>query len=97
MQMYVRVQFEPAVALRLMGTEIVQNDMHFAPRILGYQFIHEIEKLAPPTARIMPGPDLAGGNVERGKQRSRPVAFVAVAETIDSLSVGQSQIALRSL
>jgi hypothetical protein len=54
--------------------------MDFAVRVIGDEAVHEVEKLDAAATRVVRRPDLAGGDVERGKQRrgAMPPVFVAL-------------------
>ena len=42
-----RMAFQPTIVFRLVRVEIVQHNMNFATRMLGHNFIHEIQELTP--------------------------------------------------
>ena len=67
-EMDVFVVRQPAVICRLVGIEIVQNDVNFASRVIGDDPVHEIEKLDPSTALVMPRLDQPGGHLQRREQ-----------------------------
>lgn len=69
---------QPAVALRLVGVEVVEHDMDVALRVVGHDLVHEVEELDPAPAAVVAGPNLACGDVEGGEQRGRAVPGVVV-------------------
>ena len=79
-KMDVLVTGEPAVVFRLVGVQIVENDVQLAVRVLGDEAVHKVQKFDPPTAPVMAAFDQAGGHVEGGKQGGGAVALVVVAE-----------------
>ena len=64
----------------LVGVEVIEDDVDLPGRVLGNQIVHEVKELAAPAAVIVPGFDLAGGNLERGKERRGAVPLVGVRE-----------------
>src|SRR5580698_7112746 len=97
MHVHLRMKLEPAVSFGLVGVEIIENHVDFLAGILRYDLVHEVEKLAAAAASVVPGFDLAGNHVKRGKQSGRSMAFIAVTEAVHRLAVGQTKIALSSL
>ena len=63
-EMNVGVAFEPTVILRLMGVEIVEDDMDFAASMLGDDPVHEVEELDPAPPFIVPSRNLAARHIE---------------------------------
>jgi hypothetical protein len=57
---------EPALALGLVGREIVDDDVDLFAQSGGDDLVHEIEELDAPAAPAVAGRDLAGGNLEGG-------------------------------
>ena len=97
-KMNVGVSRQPAVMLGLMGIEIVEDDVKFALWIERHNLVHEVQELPPAPALSVAGNiDLAGHDVERGKQRSGTMALVFMANSRQDAAVGQSQITLCSL
>ncbi|MDA9823667.1 hypothetical protein N9C56_14430 [Paracoccaceae bacterium] len=78
-EMDVLVPSQPAVAFRLMGVEIVKNDMDVAALIGLDDVFHEVESLDAPTAFVLAARDHARGNIKGGKQGRRAVALVSRA------------------
>ena len=57
---------EPALALGLVGREIVDDDVDLFAPSGGDDLVHEIEELDAPAAPVVVGRDLAGGDLEGG-------------------------------
>jgi len=85
---------QPAVAFRLMGVEIIKNDMDFATLIGLDDAVHEVEELDAPTAFVLAARDHARGNIKGGKQRRRAVALVVVRLAGERPPIGQFQVPL---
>ena len=79
-----------------MGIEIVEDDVKPCRWKGGDNIIHEVEKLDAATAFLVCCHDLAGGDLERRKQRCRAMPLVVVALPGQGAAVRQLQIALRS-
>src|SRR3954454_2796742 len=75
----VGVPGQPPVPLRLVGVEVVEHDMDVAARVIGDDLVHEVEELDPASTPIVPGPNLARGDVKGGKERGGAVPGVVVA------------------
>src|SRR5436190_19602344 len=86
---------EPAIVLRFVGVEIVEDDMDLVVRIIGDDPVHEVEELHPPATLLVSRQDLAIGEVEGGKERGGAVARVVMALTAERPSVGQLEVTLR--
>ena len=78
-EMYVGMTLEPAVVFRLMGVEIVEDDMDGCIRISGGDLIHEVEELDASTAALVGSHDFTGRHFERGEQSRGAVPLVIVA------------------
>src|SRR3954464_12892946 len=63
----VGVPGQPPVPLRLVGVEVVEHDMDVAARVIGDDLVHEVEELDPASTPIVPGPNLARGDVKGGE------------------------------
>jgi hypothetical protein len=63
----------------------------------GDDVVHEVEEFNATPALLMGRRHLAGGHLERGKQRRCAIALVVVAVAIQRSAVRQLQIALRPL
>jgi hypothetical protein len=50
------------------GIKIVEDDMDLPPRMPGHDTVHEVEELDAPAVAVVPGADLAVGDVEDGEQ-----------------------------
>ena len=74
----VAVSGEPEVALGLMGTEIVEDDVDLALRLRGDDAVHEVEEFDPSAALLVGHRDLAGGDLEGGEQGAGAMASVVV-------------------
>ena len=85
MEVDVLIPFQPHVALGLVGGEIVEDNMNFAPRIGGDDLVHEIEELDAPAFLVVTADNRAARKIERGEQRRRPVPFVIMARPFGSL------------
>src|ERR1700683_1862402 len=94
MEVHILVALEPAIVFGLVGIEVIQNDMDLPARVFVDDLVHEIQKLTPPPPWIVPGLDQAGSDFEGREQRCGSMALVAMAEPVDRLTVGQSQISL---
>ena len=95
--MHVGVKLEPAILLRFVSVQVVEDHVDFALRVLGHDLVHEIEKFATAAARIVPCFDLASSDVQRCEKSRCSVPFVAMAEAVQGLAVRQPKIALRPL
>jgi len=87
---------QPAVVLGLVGVQIVKHQMDLPVCVPGDQFIDEVEKLAPPASIILAGLDQPRGDLQDRQQGGCSVALIAMAEAVESLSVRQPEITLRS-
>ncbi len=94
MEMNISVSRQPAVVLWLVGVEIIENDVDFTPRIGLDNTVHEIEKFYTAAALVLFASDLAGGNIERSKQRAGSVTGVGMRLSGQGASVGQFQVTL---
>ena len=72
------MRLEPAVALGLVGVQVVENDMDLAVGIGGHHAVHEVEELTAAPPFVVSGLNLAAGDVESGKQRRRAVSLIGV-------------------
>src|SRR3954454_16663450 len=80
-----------------MSVQIIENNVQLSIRTVRHQFVHEIQKLPSSAPGIVAGFHLSGSYIQCRKQRRRPMSLIAMAETIHSLAIGQSKIALRAL
>ena len=53
MEVHVGMALEPAVALRSVGVEIVQDDVQLEPFAEADDLMHEVEEISPPAAPVM--------------------------------------------
>jgi hypothetical protein len=85
---------QPAIMLRLVGVEVVQDHMNLLLAIAGHDLVHEVEQLHSPAAPVMAALDQAGGHLQRGKQGGRAVPPVLMIESGERLAIGQLEPAL---
>jgi len=95
--MHVLVSREPAVVLRLVSVQVVEDDMDLAIGAVGNDFVHELKELATSPPFEVSGLHLARGDFQGGKEGGGAVAFVVVAAAHEGLAVGKPQPALRAL
>src|ERR1035438_1903640 len=95
--MDVGVSLQPAIPLRFVGVQVVQDDVHLAARMGGYQIVHEVQKLPASSARIVARLHLTGQHVQRSKQGGGAVALVTVTEAVHCLSIGEAEKPLSAL
>jgi hypothetical protein len=81
----------------LMGVQVVEDQVNLPRGVVGDHLVHELEKPSTPSPLVMPSSDLAGCDIERGKERRPPVALVALVKTSDGLPVWKPQPALSML
>src|SRR5215831_1161782 len=86
---------EPAVGLRLMGVEVVEDDVNLPLGMRGHDAVHEVEELDAPAAPIVLGSHLAGSNVESSEQSRGAMPLVVMRVAGQRTAVGQLEIALR--
>src|ERR1700690_4680987 len=67
MEMHVRMAFQPAIVLRLVGIQIVEGEMNLVALMLGDDTVHEVEKLDAPAPLVLAARPLPRGDVESGK------------------------------
>ena len=97
MEMPVRMTFQPAIAVRLVSIQIVEDDMNLAALMLGDDTVHEVEKLDAPAPLALAARDLASGDVESGKKRRHAVPDVIVRLARQRPAVRHFQATLRAL
>src|SRR5436190_1915708 len=71
---------EPAIVLRFVGVEIVEDDMDLVVRIIGDDPVHEVEELHPPATLLVSRQDLAIEIDALLAQKAPDLLFVDVAE-----------------
>ena len=86
--------FQPPILFRFVGVQVVQYHVDLPIRVRRHDLVHEVQELSAPPPIIVTCNDLPGNDVKRCKQRGRAVPFVAMAEPIQCLAVGESQPAL---
>lgn len=86
---------QPAVALGLVGLEVVENDMDLLVGVVNHDRLHEGEERDPPAPFGMPGLDLAGPDVERGEQGAVAAPPVFVRLAVARAAIGQLEVVLR--
>src|SRR5205814_9999756 len=64
MEMHVRMTLEPAIVVRLVGAEVVENDVDGGVRVVSDDTVHKIEEFDAPPAIFVGGSDLASGHLE---------------------------------
>ena len=93
-----RVARPPAVALGLVGGQIVQDHVPLRVRLVeGDQVAHEVQKLPSPPAPVVPGAHLAGGlrssasggHLQRGKPRVVPLRWYSWEAPVRALPWGR--------
>ena len=88
---------EPAIVVRLVGAEVVENDVDGGVRVVSDDTVHKIEEFDAPPAIFVGGSDLASGHLEGRKQGRSAVALVVVTMTGQSPAIRQFQIPLGAL
>ena len=79
-EVHVLVLLEPSVVLGLVGVEVVEDDMDLdVPGVVGHEFVHEGEEVAPLAARMMAGLDAPGCGFEGSYEGGGPVALLLMA------------------
>lgn len=95
--MDIGMRLQPAVLLRFVGVEIVQDDVNLPAGIVGHDPIHKVQELPAAPTPIVARSHLAGHNIQRRKQSGRAMAFVAMAEAVHGRAVGKANKSLRAL
>src|SRR6202045_5084595 len=78
MEVHVWMALQPAVILRLVRVEIVEDDMDLASSVLSDNPVHEVEKFKPSPPLVLTPRHLARRNVESGEERRRAMPGVVV-------------------
>ena len=94
MKVHIGVPGQASILFEFVSFEVVQYDVDLATAVLGYDIVHEIQKLSSPVSRIMTYLDLTGGDFQGGQQSTGAMPFVAVAESVQGLATRQSQPSL---
>ena len=63
MKMHVGVSFQPTILFWLVAGKIIQNHMNFLIEMSGQYSVHEFEEFPATPAPVVPGLNLAAGNV----------------------------------
>jgi hypothetical protein len=71
----VLVAGEPAIVFRLVGVEVVQDDVNLTTQMLSDDAVHEVQELDAPAAPVVARFDQTGGHLERGEQGCGAVAL----------------------
>ena len=88
---------EPAVGLRLMGVEVVEDDVNLPLGMRGHDAVHEVEELDAPAAPIVLGSHLAGSNVESSEQSRGAMPLVVMRVAGQRTAVGQLEMGLSGI
>src|ERR1700722_4168158 len=70
--------------------------MNGALRVVGYDPVHKVQKLAAPPAGIMARLHFSGNDMQGGKKGGGTVALVAVTKTVHRFAIGEPEKALRA-
>src|SRR4030066_2204276 len=93
-KMNMRMALQPVIFLGLMSVKVIQHYVDFFIRIACYHFVHEIQKLSAPAARIVPGLHQSCSHFESGKQGGGAMSLVLMIESPYSLTILKTQPAL---
>lgn len=94
-QMDILMPSNPAIVLRLVGVEVVQDDVNLDIfGVVNDEIVHEVEKFPAPPPLVVPGLDLTGNHIESSEERRGPMPFVLVTLPGERSSVGQAEPAL---
>src|SRR5450755_3960259 len=97
MEVHVWMALQPAIVLRLVRVEVVEDDMNLASGVLSDNPVHEVEKFKAPPPLVLASRHLARRDVEGGEERRRAVPGVIVRLTGQRPAVRHLQVALRAL
>jgi len=97
MAMDINVPRQPHVALRLVGRKVVEDHVGLAVRVACHDLVHEVEKFDLSGSLLVRPSPRAGGDLQGGKQRRRPMQIVFVQLTEHRAAGGQLAIALGAL
>ena len=78
MKVHVFVSGKPAVVLRLIGVEVLEDHMDFLVGILRNELVHEMQKLPTPSPFVVSGLYLTGCHIENGRQGGGFVPLVSM-------------------
>ena len=96
-ELHVWVPLKPAIILRLMGIEIVEDDVDGGVRIVREDIVHEIEEFDPAATILVGGGDLAGRHFKGRKEGRSAIALIVMTMTRQSPAIWQLQISLGAL
>ena len=94
MEMHVGMACPPEITLGFVRREVVEDDVDLAVWIVGHHCVHEVEEFDAPTPLVVTAGHLAGGDIQGGEQRCRPVPPVIVRLADHRAARGQLEIAL---
>ncbi len=88
-EMHVLVLLEPAVVLGLVSIEVVEDHVEVDVwGVVGDEFVHEGEEVAPRAPRMMARLDATGGHLEGSEKGGGAVPFVLMAVAGEGATVG---------
>src|SRR4030042_6423045 len=93
-KMNMRMALQPVIFLGLMSVKVIQHHMYFFIGIACYHFVHEIQKLSAPAARVVPGLHQSRSYFKSGKQGGGAMSLVLIIESPHSLTIRKTQPAL---
>jgi hypothetical protein len=73
-----------------MRIQVIQNYVQSLAGVNCDHPVHEIEKLPPFSAGIVPHLDLAGGHFQSSEQGRSAMAFITVTESVHRFSIGRA-------
>ena len=91
MEMDVFVPGQPTVAFGLVGVEVVEDHVDFAVGMLGYDAVHEVEKLHTAATFVMIALHQPGGHLQSRKQGGCAMPLVVMLKARERFAVGQFQ------
>jgi hypothetical protein len=94
-EMDIGVTLQPAIALRLVGIEVVEDDVDRRIGIAGDDIIHEVEEFDASPSILVRDRDFAGGDL-KGCSRGA-IALLVMVMTSQRPAVGQLQVPLGAL
>ena len=93
----VRVASQPAVVLRFVGIQVVQDDVEFGVRVQRDEAVHEVEELSASPPTVMADMGDAGVDFQCREQGGRAVTLVLEALASEGAAIGEPQPALGTL
>src|SRR5215467_4851974 len=93
-EMDILVTPQPTIDLRLMGAEIVEDDVNggVGLRKAGDDLVHELKEFDTPSTLLVGHRDLAGSDLKGGEQGRGAVAGVVVTMASQRPAIGQFQV-----